>query len=98
MSEGGLLILEVGCILHFIIVVCGPNGGLEEVAQGVEKFGLFGGFKISESIGDLLLSKGVGGLGFFRGFFFVPDVPVFFDSDVLVESFGLDYFWHQQQS
>jgi hypothetical protein len=94
-GEGGVFVLKMSRVLLLLVLIAG--GGLEEIVERVEEFGLFGGFEIPEAVGDFVLPEGLDGLGLFGGFKFVPNVPVLFGADVLIESFGLDEFGHQQQ-
>ena len=85
----------MGRVLLLLVLIF--DWGLEEIVERVEQLGLLSGFEVPEAIGDFLLSKGLNGLGLFGSFKFVPNVPVLFGADILIESFGLDEFGHQQQ-
>ncbi len=93
--EGGVFWLEMSSVL--LLLVLDGRWWFEEICERVEEFGLLGGFEIAESIGDLILPEGLDGLGFFWCFQLVPDIPILLRGDVLVESFGLEEFRHQQQ-
>lgn len=94
-GESGIFVLEMGGVLLLLVLIF--DWGFEEIVERVEELGLLSGFEVPEAIGDFLLSKGLNGLGLFGGFKFVPNVPVLFGADILIESFGLDEFGHQQQ-
>lgn len=68
----------------------------EKVAEGIEVFGLLCRFEVSESVGDFFFPESLQGGWFFVGCKFIPDLPILFDSDVFIESFGLNDFGHQQ--